>query len=148
MSDTFFCVNEKQVAHETFDGETLAVNVETGTYYSLAGVGARIWDSLLGGTTAESVIETLSKIYAADRSEITSAVAAFIALLQSENLIRAGEPASGTVAVAPAHGGQEKLPFSPPTMEVFSDMQDLLLLDPIHEVDEAGWPVLRSGADK
>ena len=26
-------------------------------------------------------------------------------------------------------------------MEKYDDMQELLLLDPIHEVDEAGWPV-------
>ena len=25
--------------------------------------------------------------------------------------------------------------------ERFTDMQDLLLLDPIHDVDETGWPV-------
>jgi hypothetical protein len=25
-------------------------------------------------------------------------------------------------------------------LQKFTDMQDLLLLDPIHEVDESGWP--------
>jgi hypothetical protein len=33
------------------------------------------------------------------------------------------------------------LAFTQPVLEVYTDMQDLLLLDPIHEVDEeAGWP--------
>jgi hypothetical protein len=37
-------------------------------------------------------------------------------------------------------------------MRVFGDMQKLLLIDPVHEVDDAGWPVQpegrKSGADK
>jgi hypothetical protein len=27
-----------------------------------------------------------------------------------------------------------------PVLNKYTDMQDLLLLDPIHEVDERGWP--------
>jgi hypothetical protein len=30
--------------------------------------------------------------------------------------------------------------FQPPTLESYNDMQDLLLLDPIHDVDDMGWP--------
>jgi hypothetical protein len=30
--------------------------------------------------------------------------------------------------------------WSAPTLEVFTDMQDLLLFDPIHEVGPEGWP--------
>jgi hypothetical protein len=30
--------------------------------------------------------------------------------------------------------------FVPPSLAKFQDMQDLLLLDPIHETDEPGWP--------
>ena len=31
--------------------------------------------------------------------------------------------------------------FTPSKLNRYADMQDLLLLDPIHEVDEEGWPV-------
>ena len=30
--------------------------------------------------------------------------------------------------------------FAEPRVETFSDLQDLFLVDPIHDVDEAGWP--------
>jgi hypothetical protein len=30
--------------------------------------------------------------------------------------------------------------FEPPTLEHYTDMEYFLLLDPIHEVDESGWP--------
>jgi hypothetical protein len=29
-------------------------------------------------------------------------------------------------------------------MEKYEDMRDLLVLDPIHEVDEGGWPTRRA----
>jgi len=31
----------------------------------------------------------------------------------------------------------------PPKIEIFSDMQDILLLDPVHDVDQSGWPILK-----
>ena len=31
--------------------------------------------------------------------------------------------------------------YAPPAMSKYTDMEDLLLLDPVHEVDEVGWPV-------
>jgi hypothetical protein len=30
---------------------------------------------------------------------------------------------------------------STPKLTVYSDLQDILLLDPVHDVDSAGWPV-------
>ena len=34
----------------------------------------------------------------------------------------------------------ERKPFAVPTLEVFTDMKEFLLVDPIHEVDERGLP--------
>jgi hypothetical protein len=33
-----------------------------------------------------------------------------------------------------------------PVLEKYTDMQELLLLDPIHDVEEAGWPKARPAA--
>ena len=35
-------------------------------------------------------------------------------------------------------------PYTAPAVQKYDDLEDLLLLDPIHEVDEAGWPVARA----
>jgi len=32
-------------------------------------------------------------------------------------------------------------PFSAPVLNAYTDMEELLLLDPIHDVDQAGWPM-------
>ena len=31
-------------------------------------------------------------------------------------------------------------PYQAPVLQAFDDMQDLLLFDPIHEVEPTGWP--------
>ena len=33
-----------------------------------------------------------------------------------------------------------RTPFVDPALEKYTDMQDFLLVDPIHEVSDAGWP--------
>jgi hypothetical protein len=39
-----------------------------------------------------------------------------------------------------------KKPFTDPVIEIYTDLQDLLLLDPIHDVDDRGWPVFNPQA--
>ena len=53
-----------------------------------------------------------------------------------EGLISPDPAASGEPREDLPAGG----PWTPPSIAVFSDMQDLFELDPIHDVDEAGWP--------
>ena len=65
-----------------------------------------------------------------------------LAQLQQENLI---VPVDGVASIAldqllPSTNGHEKPSFNAPALQKYSDMQELLLLDPIHDVDEAGWP--------
>ena len=34
--------------------------------------------------------------------------------------------------------------YQPPVLETYADLQDILLLDPVHDVDETGWPKTRA----
>jgi hypothetical protein len=43
----------------------------------------------------------------------------------------------GPLVVAGAESG---LPFAAPSLQAFKDLEGLLLLDPIHEAGEDGWP--------
>ena len=52
-------------------------------------------------------------------------------------------------AVAPPNGSapaDAARVFEAPRLEKYTDMQDLVLLDPVHEVDEQGWPQQRPEA--
>jgi hypothetical protein len=78
-------------------------------------------------------------------------VAAFVDELTREQLVvSAGE---GSIARSPGEPGGtgtaqvDPGPWSTPTLTRFTDMQDLLVLDPVHEVDDRGWPHLPSAAE-
>lgn len=36
-------INDRRVTHELIEGKVIAINLETGCYYSLAGVAADCW---------------------------------------------------------------------------------------------------------
>jgi hypothetical protein len=36
-----------------------------------------------------------------------------------------------------------KAAFEIPKVESYSDMQEMLLSDPVHDVDQRGWPILK-----
>ena len=64
--------------------------------------------------------------------------------LEAEDLIlvlpETAAPNAAHETLAATEPIDSRLPFVNPTLTKFTDMQDLLLLDPIHEVDEMGWP--------
>jgi len=143
MSTQRFRVNTPTVTHETIDGEAVIINLDSGNYYSLVEVGSFIWDLVDKGASAGELQNLVLQTYQGNASDIDRGVEELLAQLQQENLI---VPVDGAVEFAPldqalpASNGHEKPSFSTPLLHKYSDMQELLLLDPIHDVDEAGWP--------
>lgn len=128
-----------QAMHETLDGETIVIDLSTGTYYSLRGSAPAIWQALVTGASREAILGALEHHYDAAREELAEAVNAFLSQLEAENLItgrRGGVPATAS-AVGKA---RTRSPFEPPVLEKYEDMQDIILLDPVHMVDDQGWP--------
>jgi hypothetical protein len=131
-------VNKAGVVSDVIEGEVVIINLESGNYYSIAVTGVEIWEALNEGATLEEIIERVSQHYEAKQGEISSGVSAFIAQLQGEQLIINAE--NKGQRKLERTGGEEKRLFEAPRLEVFTDMQDFLLVDPIHEVDERGFP--------
>lgn len=127
---------------QDFEGEVIALNLAKGTYYSLRDLAAVLWRDLAAGHP----VQTLAAL-AADCLGGTQSVLDFVANLTAHDLMRlasnaampAAEPRLGQ---ALAGAGTAELVF-----EVFDDMNSLILLDPVHEVDEKrGWPNLPTSA--
>jgi coenzyme PQQ synthesis protein D (PqqD) len=138
-----FRVNEPDVVYETFDDEIVVVNLDTGNYYSLSGTGPAIWADLAGGFDIDEIATRIQCRYTGGTDAILTAVTAFADRLVGEKLlIGAGDPVvrAQKSLIEPA---ATMIPFEPPLIENYEDMQDLLMLDPIHEVDTAGWPVIK-----
>jgi hypothetical protein len=132
-------VNAPKVLYEAFEDETVLINLDSGNYYSFSGSGALIWDCVARGDSVGSVIQNLEERFGG-RDGIAPAVEDFVRELVEENLIV--EDSGGGVRNVKRATAKVFTPaqFERPAFQKYSDMQDLLLLDPIHEVDEMGWP--------
>ena len=131
--------NSPPVVAETLDGEATIVDLDTGTYYALNQSGSLIWDELGRGADPESIAGALASTYGLDPPDASAAVEELIGRLSELALI---VPLDGD---APAPGpaspnGHLVADYAPPELSTFTDMQELLLLDPVHEVDDSGWP--------
>jgi hypothetical protein len=143
MDSTRYRVNSPGVVAESLDGEVLIVNLESGCYYSSAGTGEAIWSLVAAGHTASEVLESMAARFDAPGDALAAEVSRIRDEFLAEHLILPDSglmaPVNGATAAASA-----KEAFEPPVLKKYTDMQELLLLDPIHDVDQAaGWPKAR-----
>jgi Coenzyme PQQ synthesis protein D (PqqD) len=126
------------VVHEIVDGEVIAIDLGDGSYYSVAGSGPAIWEMLTRGATEAEICDALGAMFEADADLVGDEVRALLEkLVESRLAVSTMEPSVGVLADAEIGAGGE---FEPPRFERYTDMKDYFLLDPIHEVDTAGWP--------
>lgn len=130
------------IVSEEIDGEVIIVNLKNGNYYSLTQSATVVWSSLARGATLERMHDVLRQRYLGDAHVMQQGLIDLIRALETEAIVRRVDAPSGNDAPSPADapaGGQA--PYLPPLFERFTDMGDLLLLDPVHEVeDQKGWP--------
>lgn len=135
-------IDSENVMHETIDGEVVIVNLETGTYYAFDGTGEFIWNRLCsGGASLADIIGDVRGRYTGDDGDIVEGVTRFFQALQKEKLLVAGE--GGDATADPAAPAPDMTGFSRPQLNIYTDMEALLLADPIHEVEPDGWPNVR-----
>lgn len=142
-------INEPNVVHDTIDGETIVLNLLTGNYFSLDGTGALIWDCIRDTGNWKPAIGILCRENPALLEEIGQSVAAFVESLKEENLLI---PTNMNHHPEISPELEERLvqagrSFSKPILNKYTDMQELLLLDPIHDVNERGWPESQESSD-
>ena len=139
MQDSCFRINTPSVVYERFDHELVAIQMGTGAYHSMVGVAADAFDLLSEEATAAELADALAVRYAATSSEILAALDPFLEQLQMQELIAPVETRKSRSRLR-ILGNESGLPFVAPSLEAFQDLEGLLLLDPIHEVAEEGWP--------
>ena len=133
-----FAAAGNPIVHETLDGEVVIINLKTGTYYSLQGPGAVVWETLIGGTTPAALASRLDEAAAIGAGPAAQAIAAMLGALHAEGLVVSEQPVA--IPAAPLPDLPETLAAAL-TLQRFTDVQELLTIDPVHEVDEVGWPV-------
>lgn len=139
---SFYDIAEPDVVAENFDKEVVILNLADGKYFSLTDMAADIWKDIIGGQRPANILEQLDRI----NYQYVTAARSFISALLEQKLIisvkRAEATANGPLQSVEAATG---INATPPVLQVYEDMTDLILADPIHDVEEdVGWPVKRN----
>lgn len=135
--DRHYRINSPPVVLETVDEETIIVNLDTGSYYDLNHSGGRILQALGGGCGLDEAVGRVAGDYGVEVSQLAGPAAALLQQFEDEGIIVAGELDQTAAANGSAPPAK---PYEAPALTKYTDMQELLLLDPVHEVDGAGWP--------
>jgi hypothetical protein len=141
-TDRLFHVNAPAVVSEIIDGEAVIMNLKSGNYFSTEHVGGLLWGWIEQGKTYRQLLEHVRATFAAVPDDMAATVELFISDLIANDLVRetqvdAVQTPPAQIAGAHVNGARG---FRAPVLNVYADMKDLLLLDPIHDVDEVGWP--------
>jgi hypothetical protein len=126
-----------KIAHQKIDGEIIVIHFDTGDYYSLTGTGAALWEMMI----APQDLPGIRSRFASWDSRAETSVKRFLDVLVNEGLVNT-DAAGGLSSTTGA--GDEPLVFQDPVIEKYSDMKTILLADPIHDVEEEGWPKIKA----
>lgn len=131
-SSVFYRVNSPSVVAETLGRETIIIHFDSGMYYSTNETGALIWSMIERGTPADRIAACLAARCDANGISIPDSVARFLNDLEAEGLVVKAEGTSEADEIAPG----ERIAFTEPSISRYTDMADLLLLDPVHEIED------------
>ena len=134
-------VNAPAVVAEIIDGEAVIMDLATGHYFSAQHAGCDIWRGIELGASPSLIASFVSAAYGIRPEDASEAVTSFVDELKRRNLVR-----ESTVTLPDADQPENWIartgqPFTMPVLQAYTDMEELLLLDPIHDVDQAGWPM-------
>jgi hypothetical protein len=146
MDSKTYSLHNKKIIHESMEDEILIVNLSNGHYYNLSNAGGVIWKALLLDFTPIEILDNLLQSIPGNREKLQKDINAFIQELLSEKLIAVGDGSETKPSTFPKSNLIE--PYIAPKLEIFTDIEELLLLDPIHEVDDSGWPASLSSEDE
>ena len=119
------------IAFESFGEETVLIDIEKGLYFSLRGSAAAMWSALQTQTLSEQGL--LGMFGQRSAEEHQSLLEALHDLVEHGLILPSTAPAIEVSGLAFAH----------PSVEVFSDLAELITIDPVHDVQAAGWPEKR-----
>ena len=132
-------LNEEKMFFDIADGQAVVINFTTGMYYGTGTLGSAILENLVNGADETGILNAVKKQNGCPADFEDSFQGFLNTLLEKEILVKA--EGSGTEVSLSPEAFSEGFSLS---VDEFAEVQDLLLADPVHEVDvEQGWPILK-----
>ncbi len=132
--------NTPSVIFEDFGDETILIHLDTGFYYSLDATGMTLWGLFSRGFTLDEACTRLDAVYEQEGTTLRDAASSFLDRLHEEGLLRESPATEAPEQSAPVESGP-RTRFVAPRLSRFEDMEQMFLLDPVHDVTEQGWPM-------
>jgi hypothetical protein len=129
------------VACQAFEGEALLIHFERGHYFSAVGAAGMLLALVERGCSVAELQAALVRSWPVDAEQAARAVTRFVdELLQEELVVPVSD--AGPRLPAPTAGGlvAPSGAFEEPRLIKYTDLEDLLVLDPIHEIMVSAWP--------
>jgi hypothetical protein len=126
-SNTRVRPNTDDVAAKVIDGEAIIMNLSNGLYFSMDRVGSAVWEMVEAGLSVDEMTSRLDAHYDVDLDAVREDVSRLVSELLAEELVLVTEAGPSS---PPADVGAADHPYSPPTLNKYDDMADLLALDP------------------
>ena len=136
---SIWTVQPEWVMSEILDGEAVIVDLRTGRYHAAQGVAATAWSVLGSGADLDTIVSEVARVHAPVPADVKARMSAFVDQLLAAELIVEVAGSAASVSFASATGGAPS-PWNDPVLESHNDLEDLLLLDPVHDVGADGWP--------
>lgn len=134
-------LNETKMFADVTGNVAIIINSETGIYYGMNNCGSIVFQAVLDGCSVSSILDGLKKIENCP-SDIEQKLKIFIDDLLKKEIIIIGEKTSKEPKFDEVIIKQDEFEMK---VSEYADAQDLLLADPIHDIDEEeGWqPVFK-----
>jgi len=130
-------LNTSNISQERLDGEVVVISFNTGKYFSAKGPAADLFWLLEKGIDQSLWTSILSENFS-NFANVDSGITEFLSAGVAEELFVPLESPSREIPTLPMD--YVRTAWETPKLVVFEDLQDLLLLDPIHDTSLEGWP--------
>ncbi len=133
-------LNDEKMFYDIADGQAVVINYVTGMYYGTTMLGSVVLDRLVKGNAPAEIAAAVKEIPGCPE-DFAAELDRFIGRLQETEILVPGETVPGGGEPIEAKTAAEGFTL---TLDEFAEVQDLILADPIHDVDvEQGWPIFR-----
>jgi hypothetical protein len=126
-----FEIKSPEVVYDEIDGEYVIVDLASGKYFRIQGESGKLFAWIISGQDLTHTPETLN-------GKTVEILESTIRTLEDKAIIREFADSDAEISQGSPNGFE----LEEFVVEEFTDLQDIIGLDPIHEVDlNQGWPV-------
>ena len=134
-------LNDAKMFYDMADDQAIVINHVTGMYYGFNALGSYVIDQLISGVDPDDIKKALLACGSCP-TDIGAQVDAFLSELVSLEILTSAERPAAAAAPVPAVALEDGFELH---VDAFAEAADLILADPIHDVDEGmGWPIMKS----